>query len=193
MSRPGLAKFLLIQSPSTGTVTITSITPNSGFAVGGTAITDLAGTGFAVGCVVLFNGVPATSVVRVSAIKITCVAPAGTAGTAVVMVMNPDGSNSGATGNGIYTYVAAPVVTMCTPATGLSAGGTAITDLEGTGFQNGATVKFNGVDATNVTFVSSTKLTCDTPANPPGVADILVTNPDTQTSGTSGDGLFEYT
>jgi hypothetical protein len=63
-----------------------------------------------------------------------------------------------------------PVVISLTPATGAIAGGTAITDLAGTGFQAGATVKLGGhggvggTAAAAVVFVSPTKLTCATPA-----------------------------
>ncbi len=85
---------------------ITSITPTTGDDTGGTAITNLHGTGFATGCVVTFDGVPATGVVRVNSTKVTCVTPAGT-GVVDVLVTNPDTQDSGASGDGIYTYVAA--------------------------------------------------------------------------------------
>lgn len=85
----------------------------------------------------------------------------------------------------------APTVTTCTPANGPIAGGTSITDLAGTGFVNGATVTFGGTSATGVTFVSSIKLTCTTPAHTAGAVNIVVTNPDTQT-GTLTNG-FTYT
>ncbi len=62
----------------------------------------------------------------------------------------------------------APIVTAITPNTGA------------------------GVAATSVVFVSSTKLTCDTPTGTAGPQDVVVTNPDMQTSGASGDGLFTY-
>lgn len=84
--------------------TVTSVTPNSGAAAGGTAITDLAGTEFRPGATVTFDGVAATSVVVVSRTRITCVTPAGAAGAVDVVVTNPDGRNSG-TGVGAYTYV----------------------------------------------------------------------------------------
>jgi len=88
----------------------------------------------------------------------------------------------------------APIVTSITPNTGLTSGGTAITDLAGTNFVTGATVKIGGVSATSVVFVSSTKLTCVTPASlTAGAKNVVVTNPDTQTSGASGNSLFTYT
>ena len=72
-----------------------------------------------------------------------------------------------------------PTVTGCTPPTGTTAGGTAITNLAGTNFVTGATVTFDGIPATSVVWVSSTQLTCLTPAHAAGTVDIVVTNPDT--------------
>ncbi len=172
--------------------TITSVTPSSGFAVGGTAITDLHGLDFQTGATVTIGGVAATSVVRVSASKLTCVAPAGTAGAQNVVVTNPDTQTSGTSGNGLYTYLAAPTVTAITPSSGPAAGATSITDLHGTGFVNGCTATIGGAAVTGLAFVSSVKLTCTTPAGSGGAQDVVVTNPDTQTSGSSGNGLFTY-
>ncbi len=172
---------------------VSSITPSSGFAVGATAITNLAGTNFVSGCTVTIGGVAATSVVFVSSIKLTCVTPAHAAGAVDVVVTNPDTKESGASGVGLYTYAAAPTVTAITPGTGPDTGATAITNLAGTGFVTGATVTIGGASATSVVFVNSTKLTCVSPAGAAGVRNVVVTNPDTQTSGTSGNGLFAYT
>lgn len=171
--------------------TVSSVTPNSGSVAGGTAITNLAGTGFQVGSTVTFNGVAATSVVFVSSTKLTCTTPASVAGAKNIVVTNPDTRTSGTSGNGLFTYLAAaPTVTAITPNTGSTAGGDAITNLAGTGFVNGATVKIGGASATSVVFVSSTKLTCVTPAGSSGAKDVVVTNPDTQTG--TGTGLFTY-
>lgn len=76
-----------------------------------------------------------------------------------------------------------PTVSGITPNHGPYTGGTAITDLAGTHFVDGATVTFNGVAATSVVFVSSTKLTCVSPAGTGGAANVVVTNPDGQASG----------
>ncbi len=84
---------------------VSAVTPNTGLAIGGTVITDLAGTGFQVGATVTFGGVAATVVVRVSAIKITCITPAHAAGAVDIVVTNPDTQNSGASGAGLYTYL----------------------------------------------------------------------------------------
>lgn len=90
----------------------------------------------------------------------------------------------------IEINVAPPTVTSVTPNSGSTAGGTSITDLAGTGFISGATVTFGGSSATNVTFVSATKLTCTTPAHAAGAVNVVVTNPDTQTG--TGTNAFTY-
>lgn len=111
-----------------------------------------------------------------------------------VVVTNPDTRTSGTSGNGKFTYVLpAPVVASITPSSGPVGGGTAITDLHGTDFVSGATVTIDGVACTSVTFVSSVQLTCETPVGSTGAQDVVVTNPDTQDSGSSGAGLFTYT
>jgi hypothetical protein len=58
-------------------------------------------------------------------------------------------------------------VTGIDPATGDTAGGTTVT-ITGTGFEAGATVTIGGNAATNVAVVSSTEITCDTPASDGG-------------------------
>ena len=76
---------------------VVSITPATGTAAGGTAITNLAGFDFKVGCKVNFllasgSEIPATSVVRVNGTQITCVTPGGIpVGVRRFVVRNPDG------------------------------------------------------------------------------------------------------
>lgn len=174
--------------------TVSAITPNSGSTVGGTSITDLAGTNFVTGATVEIGSASATSVGFTSATQLTCTTPAGTAGAQNVVVTNPDGQTSGSSGDGLFTYVLpAPTVSTITPDSGSTAGGTNITDLAGTGFVSGATVTVGGNPATSVSFSSSTQLTFTTPAGTVGAQDVVVTNPDAQTSGSSGNGIFTYT
>jgi hypothetical protein len=63
--------------------------------------------------------------------------------------------------------------------------------INGTGFQNGATVTFGGAAATNIVVVNSTKITAKTPAHAAGAVNVTVTNPDT-TSATLTNG-YTYT
>ena len=82
--------------------TLTAISPASGTTAGGTSVT-LTGTGFTGATGVTLGGTAATGVTVVSDTTITCTTPAGTAGTASVVVTTPGGANAA---NTLYTYTA---------------------------------------------------------------------------------------
>ena len=65
--------------------TVSSVSPNSGPAAGGTTVT-ITGANFAAGATVTFGGAAATNVVVVSGTQITATTPAGSAGAATVTV-----------------------------------------------------------------------------------------------------------
>lgn len=69
-----------------------------------------------------------------------------------------------------------PVVSSVSPATGATAGGTAVT-ITGSGFEAGATVTIGGVPATSVNVASATSITAVTAAHAAGAVDVVVTNP----------------
>lgn len=81
--------------------TITSISPASGPAAGGTTVT-ISGTNFATGATVRFGSTAATTVTVAGSTTITAVAPPQAPGKVVVSVTNPDGAQ--ATFDG-FTYV----------------------------------------------------------------------------------------
>ena len=83
------------------------------------------------------------------------------------------------------TQSTAPSVTSVSPKSGLTSGGTAVT-VAGANFASGATVSFGGVAASSVVFVSSTKLTANTPPHKQGSVSIVVTNPNGQSGSLSG-------
>jgi len=84
------------------------------------------------------------------------------------------------TSGGNYTLkLPAPTATSSSPASGPTAGGTAMT-INGTNFVSGATVLVGGKPATNVVVVGSQTLTLTTPAHAAGVVNLVVTNPDQQ-------------
>jgi acid phosphatase len=85
--------------------TVTSVTPNSGSASGGTSVT-ISGTGFLAGATVAIGGTAATSVNVVNSTSLTAVTPAHATGTVNVVVTNTDGQ-SGTLLNG-FTYMTAP-------------------------------------------------------------------------------------
>lgn len=80
--------------------TIDTVTPNTGLAAGGLAVT-IKGTNFAGATGVTFGGTAATSVVVVDEKTITCVNPAKTAGVYTVAVADDSGTVSKTTA---FTY-----------------------------------------------------------------------------------------
>jgi PKD repeat protein len=169
-------------APATGTATVTGVTPNSGTTAGGTAIT-ITGTGFVTGATLNIGFVPATKVVVVNANTITAVTPAHAAGAATVMVVNPDTSR--ATLASGFTYVSpaistAPRVNLVHPDSGTPNGGTPVI-ITGINFQPGVTVSFGGVPAT-VNSSNTVSINVTTPANATGAVNVVVTNPDTQST-----------
>ncbi len=79
---------------------------------------------------------------------------------------------------------AGPSVSSIIPATGPTAGGTAVT-INGSGFVSGATAAFidltGSASLTSVVFVNSGQLTAVTPAHAAGAMDVVVFNPDNST------------
>jgi hypothetical protein len=159
------------------TLTVTAITPNSGPASGGTAVT-ITGTGFQPGATVSLGGTPATNVLVGNGTSITATTAAHAAGAVSVVVTNPD-SQSGSLANGYSYGNSLPTVTAVAPASGPVNGGTGVT-ITGTGFSAGATVTFGGTAATSVTVTSSGTITATTPAHAAGTVDVVVTNSDGQ-------------
>ncbi len=102
------------------------------------------------------------------------------------LTMNWDGSYDpsctvdGQTATSLVS-VTNPTITTVNANQGLVAGGESIT-INGTGFQNGATVTIGGKDCTNVVVVSATMITCATPAGAEGATTLRVTNPDVGTA-----------
>ena len=168
--------------------TVTAVAPSEGAFSGGTAVT-ITGTGFVAGATVTFNGVAATGVSVSSATSISATTPAGVQGAAVIAVTNPD-TQSG-TLSGAFTYLGAPPsITLVSPNSGSSLGGTVVT-ITGAAFVTGATVTFGGTAATAMTFDSATQLKATTPAHTAGAADVVVTNPDAQLVTSTGG--YTYT
>jgi hypothetical protein len=166
---------------------VTSLSPNSGFTAGGTAVT-ITGTGFLAGATVTVGGSACTGITVVSATSITCTTPAHAAGAVAVAVTNTD-TQIGSTASA-FNFVPAPTVTSVALNAGVLAGGTAVT-VTGTGFLAGATVDFGGSACTGVSVVSATSITCTTPAHAAGAVTVTVTNADTQTGNAAAAFTYE--
>ncbi len=156
--------------------TITSVSPDSGPATGGTLVT-ITGTGFTGATEVLFRSTPATNITVASDTEITAVTPAGTAGLAAVRVVTPIAQTAA-----LYTYVAAPpTITSLSPDSGPTTGGTLVT-ITGTGFTGATEVLFRSTPATNITVTSDTEITAVAPAGTAGLAAVRVVTPIAQST-----------
>jgi hypothetical protein len=111
---------------------ITSIKPNTDKISGGASAT-LDGANFQKGATVTVGGTAATNVVFKSATQLTITIPKGTAGTADIVVTNPDGQSVTLAGGFTYTHLA-PVIRSITPNTDKISGGAARQPL--TSFSN---------------------------------------------------------
>jgi uncharacterized protein YhjY with autotransporter beta-barrel domain len=171
-----------------GTPTISSISPKSGPAGGGTMVT-ITGTGFPKFVKVYMNNVEVqTNVTYTSTTKLSFVTPPGS-DPAPVTVGSLAGT-MGPTDNAIFTYTGGVSVTSSSPEDGPEAGGTVVTIL-GKGFVSGAKVKFGALAATSVTLLDSGRITATAPAGK-GQVYIVVTNPDGAISATTNEARFLY-
>ena len=186
---------------------VTSVSPNSGPASGGTAIT-ITGTGFTPGARVrigqgdgLVMPIAATNAVVVSPTEITATTggPAIAGTFKVFVTQNGGNSNSGA--GAVFTYTpvgAAPTVTNVSPKTGSVGGNTSLT-ITGTGFSNPSTVVVGqgsgttrAVRASNVDVVSSTEITATTAESSMAGTFSLYVSTSGGTSAASAGSNFTY-
>ena len=91
-------------------LSISSVSPNEGIYLGGTAIT-ITGSFLNGATSVKVGGVPATNVVAVNSTTVTAVTPAGSVGTASVEVTGAKGT---ATASGAFIFISAVVPTWAT-------------------------------------------------------------------------------
>ncbi len=168
-------------SPSNPVVSISSVSPTTSSTAGGGTLT-IRGTLFTTGLSVLVGTTACTSVNVVSSTQVTCVLPARAASTASVSVFNTNGTTATLTNAIVYAdSFGPPVVSSVSPLSGSTSGGTAVT-ITGSAFQTGASARFDTTLCTSTNVVSSTSITCTTPAHAAGAVGITVTNPDVQTN-----------
>ena len=168
--------------------TIASISPTSGPVGGGTTVT-ITGTSFTGATAVDFGSIAATSFAVVNNTTITAVSPAGT-GVVDITVTAPTGTST-TTPADRFTYAAAPVVSALAPNSGSLAGGTLVTII-GSGFTGATVVDFGTVAGTNLTVVSDSSITVDSPPSlNTGTVDVTVMAPG-GTSATTPADQFTY-
>lgn len=121
-----LASAILPATAANAQAVITSVTPNSGPAAGGTTVT-ITGTDFTGATAVQFDGTAATSYTVDSNTQITAVTPAHAAGLVSVGVFTPGGS--GFLNNGFTYLPPAPTITSVSPTSGTTAGAPPLSSL----------------------------------------------------------------
>ena len=93
-------KWTIREQGTSGPAILNSVTPSTGLAAGGTAVT-LIGAAFTGSTSVTFAGVAATGFSVISSTQINCVTPAHAVGAVAVVVVNPGGNATLTSG---FTY-----------------------------------------------------------------------------------------
>ena len=169
--------------------TLTRVEPDNDLVSGGANV-QIIGKDFQDGATVTIGGNAASNVIFVSPTELSVEVPAGTAGSADVVVTNPDGKSDTLTGG--FTYkLPPPTLTRVEPDNDVVTGGATV-KIIGENFQDGATVAIGGNAASNVTFVSLTELSVEAPAGVAGSADVVVANPDGQSSTLTGGFTYMF-
>jgi plastocyanin len=170
--------------------TITGVSPGSGPTSGGLGVT-ITGTGFTAGATVSIGGTLVAGAAVATSTSITATTPAHAAGAADIVVTNPDGQSSRLAGGFTFDVpvIAPPALAGIAPTSGSTSGGSVVT-ITGTGFVSGATVSFGSSAATAVTVVGPGSITATAPARSAGSVDVVVANPDGQSSRLTG--AFTY-
>lgn len=170
-----LVKGFAYYDPADLSVTLLAVSPGKGPLAGGNSVT-LVGTGFAQAPnpQARFGTTDGTALVVKDDHFATVTVPAGAALGAVDVQFRNDAGGSLLAGG--YRYVAQPTVAAVTPASGPSAGGTAVT-ITGQGFATGQTVYIGALAATGVTVNSPTELVATTAPGAEGGADVRVVDP----------------
>jgi hypothetical protein len=149
--------------------TITDVSPVSGPATGGQAVT-ITGTLLTGATSVKFGATNGT-ITNNTATSITVTSPAHAVGAVNVVVTTPGGT---ATATNAYTYLAVPTITTVAPTAGPIAGGQTGVVITGTSLTGASAVTFGGTAAT-ITGNTSTSITVTTPAHAAGTVDVAVT------------------
>lgn len=173
LARYGSSAVITVSCIPAASPTIDTISPSSGPMAGGPSAT-ITGTNFsatAANNIVKF-GSNAATVTAATSTQLTVTVPAGATG-AVNVSVEVDGLT--AISNNAYTYLP-PTLSGISPASGPTAGGTAVT-ITGTNFSTTPAnniVKFGSATAT-VNNATATQLTVTTAASTAGTANVSVT------------------
>lgn len=152
---------------------ITTVAPASGPSLGGTQVM-LAGTGFVGGAAVYFGGVLSPIVLWNGPSSVFARTPANVGGPVPVMIVNNDGATMTLANAFTYEGGNALAIQSVTPTSGSAAGGALVT-INGSGFNAGSWVTFDGVPALSSTLVASTSMVATAPPGLVGAVTVAVT------------------
>ena len=170
--------------------TVSSISPSNGPLGGGTVVT-ITGTGFLGVTAVDFGTTPATSFTVVSATSIIAVSPPSATGMVVDVTVTTPGGTSPASAADQFAYLGVPTISLISPNSGPSTGGTEVT-ITGTNLADVTAVNFGTAAATTLISDSATQIVVLSPASTVfGPVNVTVTTPG-GTSPISPADLFYY-
>ncbi len=172
---------------------VTGVTPSSGSNDKTVHITNLAGDFFRAGASVQLTkdgqaSINAANVYVLDETQIACdLDLTGAATGQWDVVVTNSGGTSGTLPNGFTVTDPFPTITSITPASGVNSGVVHVTNLAGSNFQAGASVKLTrsgqaDINASSVNVVNGNQITCDLDLTgaATGQWDVEVTNPDAQ-------------
>jgi hypothetical protein len=189
-SSPPPYVFQPLASTTIGVITpiVNAVLPNAGPVAGGSTVT-IHGSNLTSPTKVMFGSKAATSFTAVAPGVITAVAPPGTAGSTVnVVVTSPNGTSATSAGDQ-FTYTNGPIVTGVSPRIGPPAGGTSVT-ITGQQLTSASAVDFGSTPAAAFNVNSGTSITATSPAGA-GIVDVTVKNAQ-GTSVISSQDRFSY-
>ncbi len=173
-----------------GVPTVTGIGPAMGPLKGNTYVV-ISGSNLAGATAVYFGGVESSDFsYNPSADVIDAYSPPGAAETVDVTVATAYGISATSTADQ-FTYVAAPVISSISPASGSVAGGTAVT-ITGTNFTGLSAVSFGDSAATSFVVNSPTQVTATSPAGIQGTIDVMLQTSAGGPSNTTAADAFTY-
>ncbi len=173
--------------------TIVYVQPTSGPVAGGTTVI-MAGNRLTGATAVAFGGTNAASFHVDNDNQITAVAPAHAAGTVDVQVTAPAGSSATVGAGDDYVYTAAlPTITLLSPPSGTTAGGTedSAVIIKGTDLIGTTAVTFGATPAISFKVNSSSEIYAVAPAHAVGAVDVIVTTPNGPSVPTAAS-VYEY-
>lgn len=193
LSRAQAATMVLRVKGVSFAPTISYLEPTSGPVAGGNTVI-MAGNHLTGATAVAFGGTNATSFHVDNDNQITAMAPAHAAETVDVQVTTPSGSSAAAGTYNDYIYTAAlPTITLLSPTSGTTAGGTqdSAVIIKGTDLIGATAVMFGTTAATSFWVNSRSEIYAVAPAQAAGTVDVVVTTPNGASVPTAGS-VYEY-